>query len=62
MTALITFKLERYATITEIRQKIRECEGKHRQQVCYSTYHDSLTQICFDCLKIRTNMDLTSPR
>ena len=36
---------------------IKECEGKHKQQVAYSSYHNALTQVCFDCKKIRTNGD-----
>ena len=32
------------------------CEGKHIQQVIYSTYHKALTQICFGCKKVRTSI------
>ena len=39
-----------------IKKAIKKCEGKHVQQVAYSTYHDSFTQICFGCQKIRTSM------
>ena len=39
-----------------VKGAIKECEGKHVQQVCYSTYHDALTQICFGCKKIRTSI------
>ncbi len=46
----------KYATLGEVRNCIRECEGKHKQQVCFSTYHDALTQICFTCDKVRTNL------
>ena len=35
---------------------IEGCEGKHIQQVIYSTYHKALTQICFGCKKIRTSL------
>ena len=35
---------------------IGKCEGKHIQQVVYSTYHKALTQICFGCKKIRTSL------
>lgn len=51
-------KLERYQTIEEVREKIKECEGKHRQQVAYSTYHDAFTQICFGCDVVRTNLEI----
>ena len=40
----------------EVKRFIRLCEGKHIQQVIYSTYHDALTQICFDCGIIRTSI------
>ena len=43
-------------TQEEVRKHIKECEGKHTQQVAYSTFHDSLTQICFGCRVIRTNI------
>jgi len=39
-----------------VKDKIRQCEGNHVQQVCYSSYHDTLTQICFGCKKIRTSL------
>lgn len=50
------FAYEHCSTQEEVRKHIQECEGKHVQQVCYSTYHDALTQICFGCLKIRSNL------
>jgi hypothetical protein len=49
------FGLELCETQEEVRANIRACEGKHFQQVCYSTFHDALTQICFGCKKVRTN-------
>lgn len=52
----ITFEYEWYETQDEIKEYIDECEGKHKQQVVYSAYHSVLTQICFNCRKIRTNM------
>jgi len=51
----IQFTLEIYETQEEIRQHIQECEGKHSQQVAYSSFHDVLTQVCFTCKKVRTN-------
>ena len=47
---------EIYETQEEVREHIKKCEGKHKQQVCYNTYHDALTQICFGCDKVRTNL------
>lgn len=35
---------------------IKLCEGKHVQQISYSSYHDSLTQVCFGCKRIRTSI------
>jgi len=43
-------------TQREVKENIKECEGKHIQQVAYSSYHDALTQICFGCNKVRTNL------
>lgn len=40
----------------DLRKQIQQCEGKHTQQVVYSTFHDALTQICFGCKKIRSNI------
>ena len=40
----------------EVRKQIKKCEGKHIQQVLYSSYHDILTQICFTCNKVRTSL------
>lgn len=50
------FKLEQYNTMEEVRENIQNCESKHMQQVAYSTFHDALTQICYVCEKIRTNI------
>jgi hypothetical protein len=49
-------EFEYFETMEEIRKHIQECEGKHSQQVCYSTFHDALTQICYGCKKIRSNI------
>jgi len=52
----ILFELEYFKTMEEVRKQIQKCEGKHKQQVAYSTFHDSLTQICFGCRKIRSSL------
>lgn len=52
----ITFELEKLMTQEEVRKHVQGCEGKHAQQVAYSTFHDALTQICYGCRKIRSNM------
>jgi len=54
----IKMEIEIYETLEEIRKQIKKCEGKHKQQIAYSSYHDSLTQVCFGCKKVRTNMKL----
>ncbi len=40
----------------EVKNYIKSCEGRHIQQVAYSSYHDALTQICFNCKRIRTSL------
>lgn len=50
------FEYEYYRTQEEVRQHIRKCEGEHTQQVAYSTYHNALTQVCFGCMKVRSNI------
>lgn len=52
----MNFKYEYYKTLEELRKFIQQCEGHHAQQVAYSTFHDALTQICFGCKKIRSNI------
>lgn len=52
------FSYEYYETQEEVRKHIQDCEGRHIQQVAYSTFHDGLTQICFGCGKIRSNLYL----
>lgn len=51
-----TFKIERLETLEEVRNNIQNCEGRHKQQVAYSTFHDGLTQICFGCKIVRTTL------
>jgi len=52
------FEFEQLKTQEEVRQHIRNCEGRHPQQAVYSTFHDTLTQVCFGCRKIRSNIKL----
>jgi hypothetical protein len=40
----------------KVKDAIKECEGKHVQQIAYSSYHEAFTQICFGCNKIRTSL------
>jgi hypothetical protein len=50
------FEYEQYKTQEEVRKHIQQCEGRHMQQVAYSSFHDALTQVCFGCKKIRSNI------
>jgi len=40
-----------------VRGYIRGCEGRHVQQVVFSTFMDCLTQICFTERKIRGSIE-----
>lgn len=55
------FEFELMPSIEAVRLKIQECEGHHIQQAIYSTYMDTLTQICFAEQKIRCNRWWTVP-
>jgi hypothetical protein len=48
--------VEYYPTFQDVQNKVAECEGKHIQQVAYSSYHKALTQTCLTCKKIRTSL------
>ena len=50
------FELMICANQEEVKNYIKICEGKHVQQVAYSSYHDALTQVCFGCKRIRTSL------
>jgi len=52
----MTFLYEYIEKMEDVREHIQDCEGHHMQQVVYSTFHDALTQICYGCLKIRSNI------
>lgn len=49
-------EIEKCISVEEVRKHIKHCEGKHVQQIAYSSYHDALTQVCFTCNKVRTNL------
>lgn len=51
---------EYYKTMEEVRKHIKKCEGKHIQQIGYSSFHDCLTQICFGCKVVRTNLKINT--
>jgi hypothetical protein len=54
----IVFEYEYYPEMDMVRQHIKKCESFHSQQVAYSSFHNALTQICFHCKKIRTNLKI----
>ena len=43
----MNLEVETGQTIESILKQVKSCEGKHIQQVVFSTYHKALTQICF---------------
>ena len=50
-------QLEKHEELKHVREFINSCQLlEHTQQVAYSTYHDCLTQICFRCRRVRTNL------
>lgn len=52
----MSFEHEHYDTMEEVRKHAQNCEGKHAQQVAYSTFHDGLTQVCFGCMAVRSTL------
>lgn len=48
----MTFEYELMTSTEEVRQRIRECEGRHVQQAIFSTFMDTLTQVCFTCVTL----------
>ena len=56
MKEKLILEYEYLKTQEEVREHIRDCEVSHTQQVAYSTFHDALTQICYGCMKIRSNI------
>jgi hypothetical protein len=51
------FVCEYYNFPEHVMTYIERCEGDHRQQVAYSSFHHAITQICFGCKRIRTNLE-----
>jgi len=43
-------------SMEDIRKQIEECEGRHTQQAVFSTFHNALTQVCYGCKKVRSNI------
>ena len=51
------FHFELQPSYDVVRAHIRNCEGRHVQQAIFSTFMDTLTQICFTCQRIRSTID-----
>lgn len=49
-------RAEAFEFVKDVKTHIKNCEGKHIQQVAYSSYHDALTQVCFGCKKVRSEL------
>lgn len=46
-------------SVALMRLGIKECElNGHIQQVAFSAYHDALTQVCFTCKTVKTNINI----
>jgi len=43
--------------LLDLREQIKQCEGRHTQQAIFSTFHDALTQVCFVCKKVRSTIN-----
>lgn len=54
----IYFEYEYLPTIEDVHKEIIKCEGFHSQQITFSSFHDCLTQVCYGCKKIRTNLKI----
>lgn len=49
-------KYEYIEKTEDVIKHIQNCEGRHTQQVAYSSFHDALTQVCFGCRVVRTSL------
>jgi hypothetical protein len=52
-----TFEYEVLPSQEAVRAHIQSCEGRHVQQVAYSTFMDTLTQVCFTERRIRSTIE-----
>jgi len=50
------FTYELMESTDAVRQQIRQCEGHHVQQAIFSTFMDTLTQVCFTEQKVRSTI------
>lgn len=52
----MTLTYEHQPDLLKLREQIKSCEGRHTQQAVFSTFHDALTQVCYGCKKVRSNI------
>ena len=52
----LVFEYEYVPSIEELVKIVQGCEGRHTQQAVFSTFHNGLTQVCFGCKKVRSNI------
>jgi len=52
----MTFEYEHIPEAEDLIKQIEECEGRHTQQAMFSTFHGALTQICFGCKRVRSQI------
>lgn len=50
------FAYELCSSTLEVRERIRACEGRHVQQAVWSTFMDTLTQVCFTEQVVRSTI------
>lgn len=53
---------ERLAGVPEVRAQIARCEGRHVQQVAFSSFMDALTQVCFTERVVRSSIEWEGAR
>lgn len=47
---------ERLESTDAVRERIKQCEGQHVQQVAFSSFMDALTQVCFTEQRVRSTI------
>lgn len=52
----MSWRYEPKSGVEEIRKCIKDCEGKHVQQAIFSTFMDTLTQVCFTEMVVRSSI------
>ena len=52
----LTFTFEKLCCVDEVRARIKACEGQHVQQCAYSSFMNTLTQVCFTERVVRSTI------